>query len=238
AAAGESYEILSCDYSQVELRIMAALANDTGMIAAFRAGEDIHASTAARIHDVSLAAVTPDMRRTAKMVNFGIIYGISAFGLAQRLGIPRSDAAGIIDAYFREYPAIREFMERTVNEARERGYVSTLGGRRRAFPDLESNNQTVRANAERAAINTPIQGTAADMIKMAMIRIDELLRSGPWQTRMLLQVHDELVFDLATAEKDKLVPQILRLMQTALPLPHGVPVEVEWGAGPDWLAAH
>ena len=238
AAAGENYEILSCDYSQVELRIMAALANDTGMIAAFRAGEDIHASTAARIHDVPSAAVTPDLRRTAKMVNFGIIYGISAFGLAQRLGIPRSAAAGIIDAYFREYPAIREFMERTVNEARERGYVSTLGGRRRAFPDLDSNNQTVRSNAERAAINTPIQGTAADMIKMAMIRIDELLRSGPWQTRMLLQVHDELVFDLATSEKDELVPKILRLMQTALPLPHGVPVEVEWGAGPDWLAAH
>ncbi|MCF7733543.1 MAG: DNA polymerase I [Akkermansiaceae bacterium] len=232
------FEILACDYSQVELRVMAALANDEAMIAAFRAGEDIHAATAAKVFEVAGAEVTSDMRRTAKMVNFGIIYGISAFGLSQRLGIPRSDAAAIIEAYFREYPAIQEFMERTVNQAREDGYVTTLSGRRRAFPDLHSANQNVRGNAERAAINTPIQGTAADMIKLAMIRIDELLRSQPYQTRMLLQVHDELVFDLATSERDELLPQILHLMKTALPLPHEVPVEVEAGTGPDWLAAH
>ncbi len=178
------------------------------------------------------------MRRTAKMVNFGIIYGISAFGLSQRLAIPRTEAAAIIEAYFREYPAIKDFMELTVAEARENGYVETLSGRRRYFPDLNSANQNLRGNAERAAINTPIQGTAADMIKLAMIRIDGLLREKPHQTKMLLQVHDELVFDLAREEEDELVPQILEIMRNALPLPHGVPVEVEHGTGPNWLAAH
>jgi DNA polymerase-1 len=182
--------------------------------------------------------VTSDMRRTAKMVNFGIIYGISAFGLSQRLAIPRSEAAAIIEAYFREYPAIKDFMELTVAEARENGYVETLSGRRRYFPDLNSANQNIRGNAERAAINTPIQGTAADMIKLAMIRIDALLREKPYQSKMLLQVHDELVFDLAREEEDELVPRILEIMRKALPLPHGVPVEVEHGTGPNWLAAH
>lgn len=237
-ARGAGFEILSCDYSQIELRIMAALANDEAMIEAFRSGEDIHSATAAKVFEVSRGEVTPDMRRTAKMVNFGIIYGISAFGLSQRLGIPRGEAAAVIEAYFREYPAIKEFMERTVNEARETGHVVTLAGRRRSFPDLQSANQNLRGNAERAAINTPIQGTAADMIKLAMIRIDGLLREGNHQTRMLLQVHDELVFDLAVAEREELVPRILQLMKSALPLPHGVPVEVESGTGPDWLAAH
>jgi DNA polymerase-1 len=238
ASTEPEFAILSCDYSQIELRVMAALANDRAMIAAFRAGEDIHTATAAKVFEVSLAEVTGDMRRTAKMVNFGIIFGISAFGLSQRLGIPRGEAAAIIEAYFREYPAIREFMDRTVSQAREDGYVATLAGRRRSFPDLHSANQNLRANAERAAINTPIQGTAADMIKLAMVRIDELLLRGPWRTRMLLQVHDELVFDLALAERDELVPQILQLMRTALPLPHGVPVEVESGTGRNWLDAH
>jgi DNA polymerase-1 len=172
------------------------------------------------------------------MVNFGIIYGISAFGLSQRLAIPRTDAANIIEAYFREYPAIREFMDRTVNEAREAGYVETLSGRRRYFPDLNSGNQNLRGNAERAAINTPIQGTAADMIKLAMIRIDALLREKPYRSKMLLQVHDELVFDLALDEKEELVPEILTAMKTALLLPSGVPVEVSAGTGANWLAAH
>jgi len=172
------------------------------------------------------------------MVNFGIIYGISAFGLSQRLAIPRTEAASIIDAYFREYPAIREFMDRTINEARENGYVQTLSGRRRYFPDLNSGNQNLRGNAERAAINTPIQGTAADMIKLAMVRIDALLRESPYQTRMLLQVHDELVFDLAVDEKEELIPKILAAMQTALTLPHGVPIEIQAGTGENWLAAH
>ena len=217
---------------------MAALSQDATMIAAFQNGEDIHTTTAAKVFAVAPADVTSDMRRTAKMVNFGIIYGISAFGLSQRLAIPRSEAAAIIDAYFREYPAIREFMERTIAQAREAGYVATLSGRRRAFPDLTSSNQNLRSNAERAAINTPIQGTAADMIKLAMIHIDALLRDNACQTRMLLQVHDELVFDLALSEQDQLVPKILHAMRTALPLPHHVPIEVEHGIGPNWLAAH
>jgi DNA polymerase-1 len=232
------FEILSCDYSQIELRVMAALANDATMIEAFRNGADIHTITAAKVFVVEPENVTSDMRRTAKMVNFGIIYGISSFGLSQRLGIPRAEAAAIIEAYFREYPAIRDFMELTVAEARENGYVETLTGRRRHFPDLQSANQNIRGNAERAAINTPIQGTAADMIKLAMIRIDALLQEKPCKTRMLLQVHDELVFDLAPDEREELVPRILDIMRNALPLPHGVPVEVEHGTGPNWLAAH
>jgi DNA polymerase I len=232
------FTLLSCDYSQIELRVMAALSQDATMIEAFQNGADIHTITAAKVFVVEPENVTSDMRRTAKMVNFGIIYGISAFGLSQRLAIPRTEAANIIDAYFREYPAIREFMDRTVNEARESGYVATVSGRRRYFPDLKSGNQNLRGNAERAAINTPIQGTAADMIKLAMIRIDALLREKPYQTKMLLQVHDELVFDLALDEQEELVPMILDAMKTALPLPHGVPIEVEHGTGANWLAAH
>ena len=232
------FQILSCDYSQIELRVMAALSRDATMIEAFQNGADIHTITAAKVYSIEPAEVTSDMRRTAKMVNFGIIYGISAFGLSQRLAIPRAEAASIIDAYFREYPAIREFMDRTVHEAREAGYVETISGRRRYFPDLNSGNQNLRGNAERAAINTPIQGTAADMIKLAMIRVDALLREKPYQTKMLLQVHDELVFDLARDEREELVPQILDAMKTALPLPHGVPIEVDYGIGSNWLAAH
>lgn len=232
------FTLLSCDYSQIELRVMAALSGDATMIEAFRNGTDIHTITASKVFVVEPGDVTSDMRRTAKMVNFGIIYGISAFGLSQRLGIPRNEAAAIIEAYFREYPTIKRFMETTVQEARENGYVATLSGRRRYFPDLNSGNQSLRANAERAAINSPIQGTAADMIKLAMIRIDALLREKPYQTKMLLQVHDELVFDLAENEADELVPKILHAMRTALHLPHGVPVDVDYGTGPNWLAAH
>ncbi len=232
------FEILACDYSQIELRVMAAIANDPTMIAAFRNGADIHTTTAAKVFSVTENDVTPAMRRTAKMVNFGIIYGISAFGLSQRLGIPRAEAAGIIDAYFREYPAIRQFMDDTVARARETGYAETLAGRRRAFPDLNSANQNLRSNAERAAINMPIQGTSADMIKLAMVRIDARLRERSTRTRMILQVHDELVFDLCEGEKESLVPEILEIMRTALSLPNGVPIEVEAGTGSDWLAAH
>ena len=231
------FTLLSCDYSQIELRVMAALANDATMIEAFKNNADIHTITAAKVFSVTNDDVTNDMRRTAKMVNFGIIYGISAFGLSQRLAIPRAEAASIIETYFREYPAIKAFMENTIAEARERGFVETLSGRRRHFADINSGNQNIRSNAERAAINTPIQGTAADMIKLAMIRIDQLLGSS-YKSRMLLQVHDELVFDLAPDEEAELVPQILNAMKTALPLPNGVPIEVEHGTGPDWLAAH
>jgi len=233
-----NFQILACDYSQIELRIMAALAADPTMIAAFQNGADIHTTTAAKVFSVAEDAVTSDMRRTAKMVNFGIIYGISAFGLSQRLAIPRTEAADIIDAYFREYPAIREFMDDTVARARENGYVETLTGRRRSFPDLQSANQNLRSNAERAAINTPIQGTAADMIKIAMIRIDAHLCEKAARTRMILQVHDELVFDLCEEEKATLVPEILQIMRDALVLPNAVPIEVEAGTGAHWLAAH
>jgi len=234
----EGFTLLSCDYSQIELRVMAALSQDATMIEAFQNHTDIHTITASKVFVVEPENVTTDMRRTAKMVNFGIIYGISAFGLSQRLAIPRTEAANIIEAYFREYPAIREFMDRTVNEARENGYVETLSGRRRYFPDLNSGNQNLRGNAERAAINSPIQGTAADMIKLAMIRVDALLRAKPYKTKMLLQVHDELVFDLALDEQEELIPKILEVMKTALPLPHGVPIEVESGTGANWLVAH
>ncbi|MEY4569585.1 MAG: polymerase [Verrucomicrobiota bacterium] len=234
----EGFTLLSCDYSQIELRVMAAISQDATMIEAFQNDADIHTITAAKVFVVEPENVTSDMRRTAKMVNFGIIYGISAFGLSQRLAIPRAEAANTIEAYFREYPAIRQFMDRTVNEAREAGYVETLSGRRRYFPDLNSGNQNLRGIAERAAINMPIQGTAADMIKLAMIRIAALLRENSYQSKMLLQVHDELVFDLAHDEREELVPQILAAMKTALPLPHGVPVEVSSGTGPNWLAAH
>jgi DNA polymerase-1 len=234
----KGFTLLSCDYSQIELRVMAALACDPTMISAFQDGADIHTITAAKVHAVTPEEVTRDMRSGAKMVNFGIIYGISAFGLSQRLAIPRAEAAELIDAYFREYPAIKEYMDRTIQESREKGYAETLSGRRRYYPDLSSGNAGLRQNAERAAINMPIQGTAADMIKIAMIRIDELLRKKPYQTKMLLQVHDELVFDLHPDEEAELVPKILHIMETALPLPHGVPILVEKGTGKNWLAAH
>ncbi len=230
--------LLACDYSQIELRVMAALSQDPTMISAFQDGADIHIITAAKVHSVTPEEVTRDMRNGAKMVNFGIIYGISAFGLSQRLAIPRGEAAEIIDAYFREYPAIKQYMDTTIEESREKGYAETLSGRRRAYPDLSSGNAGLRANAERAAINMPIQGTSADMIKIAMIKIDELLRKKPYQTKMLLQVHDELVFDLHPEEEHELVPKILHIMETALPLPHNVPILVEKGTGKNWLAAH
>ena len=234
----KGFTLLSCDYSQIELRVMAALACDPTMITAFQDGADIHTITAAKVHGVTPEEVTRDMRSGAKMVNFGIIYGISAFGLSQRLAIPRADAAELIDAYFREYPAIKDYMDHAIATAREKGYAETLSGRRRYYPDLSSSNAGLRQNAERAAINMPIQGTAADMIKLAMIRIDELLLRKPYQTKMLLQVHDELVFDLHPDEQAELVPKILHIMETALPLPHGVPILVEHGTGKNWLAAH
>ena len=234
----EGFTLLSCDYSQIELRVMASISKDATMIEAFKNNADIHTITSSKVYGVAPADVTSDMRRTAKMVNFGIIYGISAFGLSQRLAIPRTEASTIIDAYFREYPAIREFMDSTIQEARKNGYVSTLSGRRRSFPDLNSSNQNLRGNAERAAINTPIQGTAADMIKLAMVNVATLLREGNYQTKMLLQVHDELVFDLALSEQEELIPKILHAMKTALPLPNDVPIGVEYGTGANWLAAH
>ena len=192
----EGWVLLSADYSQIELRVMAAISGDDAMAEAFQRGLDIHQATAARVYGVALDDVTADMRRTAKMVNFGIIYGISAFGLSQRLGIPRTEAANIIESYFMQYPGVKSFMDREVEDARKRGYVVTLTGRRRYLRDINSSNATIRNATERVAMNTPIQGTAADMIKLAMVNVARLLREGGFKTRMLLQVHDELLFEV------------------------------------------
>ncbi len=228
--------LLSADYSQIELRIIAALSREAGLLDAFQNGLDVHAATAARVFGVTLENVTADMRSQAKMVNYGIAYGISAFGLAQRLGIPRAVAATIIEQYFQSFPGIRKFMEQTIEFARERGYVETVTGRRRYLRDIRSANGTVRAAAERNAINAPIQGTAADMIKLAMIRIQsEIWRRG-LRSRMLLQVHDELVFDLWIAERDELSALVEEHMRTAMSLE--VPIVVELGVGRNWLEAH
>ncbi|MAF23838.1 MAG: DNA polymerase I [Roseibacillus sp.] len=232
------FVLFAADYSQVELRIMAAMSGDPGMIEAFEQEVDIHSATAARVNGVNLEEVEPAMRSAAKMVNFGIIYGISAFGLGQRLGIPRADAGEIINTYFEQYPGVKNYMDATVEEAKSSGFVETLTGRRRYLRDINSANATVRGNAERAAINTPIQGSAADMIKIAMIRVQDILESGEYRSRMLLQVHDELVFDLHEEEMDILTPKITEAMQNALPLPHGVPVRVDTGTGKNWLEAH
>ncbi|MCC5846462.1 MAG: DNA polymerase I [Verrucomicrobia bacterium] len=233
---GEGFVLLAADYSQIELRLMAHLSGDKAMREAFEQGLDIHAATAAKVYGVSLEDVTSDMRRKAKMVNFGIIYGISAFGLSQRLDIPRTEAKEIIDAYFAQYPGVKAYMKRIPEEARSRGYVETLCGRRREIRDIDSRNQTIRQGAERTAINSPIQGTAADMIKLAMVSVDQLLREKKARSRLLLQVHDELVFDLAEEEADDLMPAISAALRDALTL--DVPVVVEMGTGPNWLAAH
>jgi DNA polymerase-1 len=235
-ARGEGWKLLAADYSQIELRIMAHLSGDPGMLAAFAEGLDIHAATAARVYGVELADVSSEMRRKAKMVNFGIIYGISAFGLSQRLAIPRDEASEIIKAYFQQYPGVKTYMDRVVEDARTLGYTETLGGRRRYIRDITSRNNTLRQAAERTAINSPIQGSAADMIKLAMIRVDQLLRKDGIQTRLLLQVHDELVFDLRDDEADTLIPMIRREMEEAMPL--SIPVVVDTGTGHNWLDAH
>jgi DNA polymerase-1 len=233
---GGEYRLLSADYSQIELRILAALSHETAMLEAFKAGEDIHAATAARVFGVSLDAVNPEMRRKAKMVNFGIAYGISAFGLSQRLGIPRAEAGEIIDHYFRQFPGIRRYMDETIAFARAHGYVETVIGRRRYLRDIRSANNTVRGGAERNAINAPIQGTAADMIKLAMVAIHRELARRSLKTRMLLQVHDELVFDLYLPEQKEVLPLVEEKMKAAIPL--AVPMVVEMGVGENWLAAH
>ena len=233
---GPDYLLLSADYSQIELRIIASLSRETTMIEALKGGADVHTVTAARVFGVAPDAVTPEMRRQAKMVNYGIAYGISAFGLAQRLGIPRKQAAEIIDHYFARFPAIRQYMTDTVEFARQHGYVETVTGRRRTLRDIRSANGTVRAAAERNAINAPIQGTAADMIKLAMIAIHRELKARQLRTRMLLQVHDELVFDLYQPERDEVLALVEDRMRDALPLE--VPIEVEMGVGQTWLEAH
>ena len=233
---GEGFVLLSADYSQIELRIIAGLSREPGLLEAFRTGGDVHAATASRVFGVALEAVTPEMRRQAKMVNYGIAYGISAFGLAQRLGIPRRQGAEIIDQYFKQFPGIRKYMDDTIAFARDRGYVETVTGRRRYLRDIRSSNNTVRAAAERNAINAPIQGTAADMIKIAMIHIHRELTRRKLTTRMLLQVHDELVFDLWQPEEKEVSLLVEEKMKTAIALE--VPMVVEIGVGKTWLEAH
>jgi len=233
---GPEYRLLSADYSQIELRILAALGHEAAMLEAFKVGVDIHAATAARVFGVPADGVTPEMRRKAKMVNFGIAYGISAFGLSQRLGIPRGEAADIIAQYFAQFPGIRRYMDQTIAFARANGYVETVTGRRRYLRDIRSANNTVRGAAERNAINAPVQGTAADMIKLAMIAIHRELAQRKLKTRMLLQVHDELVFDLYTPEEAQVRAVVEEKMKTAIPL--DVPMAVEMGVGENWLAAH
>jgi DNA polymerase-1 len=232
----ENHLLMSADYSQIELRIIAALGKETGLIEAFRQDLDIHTATAARVFGVFLDLVTPEMRRKAKMVNYGIAYGISAFGLAQRLGIPRKEAAEIIEHYFAQFPGVRRYMSDTIEFAREHGYVETVTGRRRYMRDIRSSNATVRAGAERNAINAPIQGTAADMIKIAMGNIHRELCHRGLKTRMLLTVHDELVFDLHKSEEAEVRTLVEEKMRNAITLE--VPIVVEIGTGQTWLEAH
>ncbi|RPD46262.1 DNA polymerase I [Hymenobacter sediminis] len=234
----EQHVLLAADYSQVELRIMADFSGDQTMIEAFRQGLDIHTSTASKVFHVPLDQVDGEMRRKAKTVNFGIIYGISAFGLAQRIGISRKEATDIIDTYFEEFSSVKKFMDDSINKARELEYATTLLGRRRYLRDINSRNATLRGYTERNAINAPIQGTAADIIKKAMINIHEWLIQEKLGTKMILQVHDELVFDAVQEEVEYITPKIKELMATALLLPHGVPLEVEVGTGRNWLQAH
>lgn len=232
----DDFQILSADYSQIELRIMAAFSEDVSMIEAFNQGRDIHATTASKVFKVDLADVTSDMRRKAKMVNFGIIYGISAFGLGQRLSIPRGEASEIIKSYFEEFPAVKQYMDRVVFDARDVHYVQTILGRRRYLPDINSRNQTNRGFAERNAINAPIQGSAADMIKVAMINIHDFIKNENLKSRMILQVHDELVFDVHRDEVDFLKEKVDELMRNAIPLQ--VKMETGIGIGANWLEAH
>ncbi|CAN5582395.1 DNA polymerase I [soil metagenome] len=230
--------LLSADYSQIELRIVAGISGDPNMCEAFRSGKDIHTATAAKVFGVEEADVTKVMRYKAKSVNFGIIYGQGAFGLADNLGIGRTEAKAIIDAYKKEFSGIQKYMDDTMNYARENGYVKTLMGRKRWLRDINSSNFTVRGFAERNAINSPIQGTAADMIKLAMIKVHATMKQHNFKSKMILQVHDELVFDVVKEELNELKPLVLECMRTAMILPNDVPIEAEAGEGDNWLEAH
>ena len=235
-ARNENFTLLAADYSQIELRLMAHLSQDEGMLSAFQSKEDIHAATAAKVYQVSLEEVSREQRSHAKMVNFGIIYGISAFGLAQRLGIKRSEAKEIIENYFAQYPKVKEYMDLSIERAREKGYVESLMGRKRLLKDINSRNAVVRGYAERNAINAPIQGSAADIIKVAMIDVHNAFQQEKLQSKMLLQVHDELVFDAHKDELEFIQSIIQQKMENAVQL--SVPLEVDMGTGVSWLEAH
>lgn len=234
----ENHILLSADYSQIELRIVAAISGDTNMVNAFKNGTDIHTATASKVFNVAMDAVTKEMRYKSKSVNFGIIYGQGAFGLADNLGISRTEAKEIIENYKKEFAGIQKYMDDMINFAREHGYVQTLMGRKRWLKDINSGNFTVRGFAERNAINSPIQGTAADMIKLAMQKVYTAMKREKMKSRMILQVHDELIFDATRDEVKELKPLILENMESALPLPFGVPVIAECGEGNNWLEAH
>jgi DNA polymerase-1 len=228
--------LLAADYSQIELRIIAAISQDENMINAFKAGEDIHAATAAKVFGVDLADVTRQQRSNAKAVNFGIIYGQGAFGLAQQTGLSRGEAREVIDQYFQTYPGIRDYMDSQKTYAQKHGYVKTIMGRKRYLKDINSRNAVVRGQAERNAINAPIQGSAADVIKIAMINLHRKMEEQKFASKMVLQVHDELVFDVLKSEEEKLSTLIKSEMESAVDL--AVPMVVEVGRGENWLEAH
>jgi DNA polymerase-1 len=230
------YIFLSADYSQIELRLMAHLSKDEGMIADFLSGNDIHAATASKIFGVEIKDVTREMRNRAKTANFGIIYGISSFGLAERLTIGRKEAKDLIDGYFNSYPGVKLYMDESIRAARDLGYVRTMFGRRRYLRDIQSRNQMVRGMAERNAINAPIQGSAADIIKIAMVRIFDRMRAESFKSKMILQVHDELIFEVFEPELERLKDLVIHEMTHAVKL--DVPLEVGWGTGKNWFEAH
>ena len=232
----DDHLIMAADYSQIELRIMAELSQDAGMLEAFETGTDIHTATASKVFKVDLDEVTREMRSKAKTVNFGIIYGISAFGLQQRLNIPRKEAQELISNYFEKYPGVRKWIDETIAFGEEHGYVKTQTGRRRYLRDINSRNRTLKNAAERLAMNSPIQGTAADMLKLAMIKVHHALREGAFKTKMLLTVHDEIVFDLHKSETESVPPVVEECMKTAMPMQ--VPIVVEIGTGKNWLESH
>jgi DNA polymerase-1 len=233
----DDHVLLAADYSQIELRLIAHISGDEAMIEAFNAGHDIHAATAARVYNVPLEEVSSDQRRNAKTVNFSIIYGAGAFNLSQQLNLSRAEAKDLIDAYFQQYQGLKAYMDNTIAFAREKGYVETLLGRKRQLRDINSKSGLERSNAERMAINSPIQGTAADMIKIAMIRVHQALKEGNFRSKMILQVHDELVFDVYKPELETLKPIIESCMSEAIPNLK-VPILVGMDSGTNWLEAH
>ena len=232
----DDYTLLAADYSQIELRIIAALSKEENMITAFKNGEDIHASTAANVFNVPLAEVTREQRSNAKTVNFGIIYGVSAFGLSNQTDLNRTEAKELIETYYETYPKLKQYISDQVHFARENGYVQTVLGRRRYLKDINSRNAVVRGAAERNAVNAPIQGSAADIIKIAMIHIHNKLKVGNYKTKMLLQVHDELVFDVYKPELEAIKTMVKTEMESAFKLE--VPLDVDLDIGDNWLEAH
>jgi DNA polymerase-1 len=232
----EGHILFSADYSQIELRLMAHLSQDNSMIGDFLSGIDIHTATAAKIFGVELADVTREMRSRAKTANFGIIYGISSFGLSERLTIGRKEAKDLIDGYFNSYPGVKTYMDESINKARNVGYVTTMFGRKRYLNDIHSRNQVVRGNAERNAINAPIQGSAADIIKIAMVKIHDRMKAEKYKSKMILQVHDELIFEVVKDEFEKLKELVLFEMSNAVKL--DIPLKVDWGIGNSWFEAH